>query len=291
MPAPSPDLRAAESAEATAATITGAELVALLARDESVVVLEIGDLRNEADLSSEHARGHIPGAAYVSFEDELRGERTGANGSGPLPSPLDLERRIRSWGIDRTTPVVVYGRGRPGPQTRAWFVLRWAGLTDVRYLDGGYRAWLDAGGAVSTEVRAAHPSSFEIAPGSVPTLTVDEAAAFPAHGVLVDARGAAQYAGDPAQPERTGHIPGAVSVPNDELRTADGALRPEDELRELFRSRGVDGSRPVGVYCGGGVGATYDLLALHTLGIPAAVYVGSWSNWIQDPSRPVAQGA
>lgn len=282
MSATSLDLRAS-------AVITGAELVSLLERDESVVVLEVGDLRNDLDLRAEHARGHIPGAPYVSFEEELRGERTGSNGGGPLPSAGDLEARIRAWGIDRSTPVVVYGRGRPGPHTRAWFVLRWAGLTDVRVLDGGYGAWLSAGGAVSTSVREPEPTSFEIAPGSVPTLTAEEAAALTSRGVLVDARGAAQYAGDPAQPARTGHIPGAVNVPNADLRNADGTLLSEEELRAAFAARGVDGSRPIGIYCGGGVGATYDLLALHTLGIPAAVYVGSWSNWIQDPSRPVAQ--
>ncbi len=226
----------------------------------------------------------------MSFEEELRGERTGSNGSGPLPDPAGLQASIRAWGIDDSTPVIVYGRGRPGPHTRAWFVLRWAGLTDVRVLDGGYAAWLAAGGAVSTDVRDPAPTSFVVAPGSVPTLTAEEAAAFPSHGILVDARGAAQYVGDPEQPDRTGHIPGAVSIPNNELRDADGHLLPEDRLRELFAARGIDGSAPVGIYCGGGVGATYDLLALHTLGIPAAVFVGSWSNWIQDPARPVAQG-
>lgn len=283
----SPEVRI--SAVVSSAVVSAAGLIAELAAGTDVVVLEIGHT-HDFDLAAAHAEGHIPGAAYVSFEGDLRGERTGANGSGPLPDPAELEARIRSWGIDESTPVVVYGRGRPGPQTRAWFVLRWAGLHDVRYLDGGYDAWLAAGGEASTAVREREPSAFSIRPGSLPTLTAGEAAEFPAHGILVDARGAAQYAGDPEDPARSGHIPGAVSVPNGDLRNPDGTLLDAETLRERFAASGVDGSRPVGIYCGGGVGATYDLLALHELGIPAAVYVGSWSEWIQDPSRPVEQG-
>ncbi|HZC25789.1 MAG TPA: sulfurtransferase [Actinopolymorphaceae bacterium] len=254
-----------------------------------VVVLEVGDLSSGGDLRAEYATGHIPGAAYVSFEDVLRGVSTGANGNGPLPEPADIEARIRGWGIEDGTTVVVYGRGRPGPVARAWFVLRWAGVADVRYLDGGWAAWISAVGRTSAEVAHRAPTTFVVKPGSLPTLTAAEAASLPGRGVLLDARAHEAYAGSSDQTDTTGHIPGAVSAPSAQLRGDDGSLLDDESIAAYFRRRGVDGSTPVGVYCGTGVSATFDLLALHAIGVPAAVFVGSWSEWISDPSRPVEQ--
>lgn len=270
--------------------VTPEELLTLLDSGGDVVVLEVGDLGSGGDLRAEHATGHVPGAAYVSFEDVLRGESTGTNGNSPLPEPADIEARIREWGIEDGTPVVVYGRGRPGPVTRAWFVLRWAGVADVRYLDGGWQAWLSAGGSSSAEVAGREPSTFVARPGSLPTLTATEAASLPDRGVLLDARAAPAYAGSSDQPGTTGHIPGAVNAPSTQLRSEDGSLLDDESIAAYFGQRGVEGSTPVGVYCGTGVSATFDLLALHAIGVPAALFVGSWSEWSSDPSRPVEQG-
>lgn len=262
--------------------LSPSELAGLLAGERDVLVLEVGDHTDEPELAAAYAVSHVPGAHFASFAGVLRGERTGSNGNGPLPDPGVLQEHVRAWGVRDDTTVVVYGRGRPAPVTRAWFVLRWAGVDDVRYLDGGWDAWIGVGQPVSPEVAPRQPSSFVVRPGSVATLIAAEAADTPERGVLLDARGSGAFT--------AGHIPGAVSAPNEDLRRDDGTLRPLEELRAYFAGRGVDGSTPVGVYCGGGVGATFDAFALHLLGIESAVYVGSWSEWSADERRRVERG-
>lgn len=275
--------------ETVGRSIVSADALARLLADESshIVVLEVLDGTGDPG----PVTGRIPGAVPVSFADDLRGAPTGANGNAPLPDPAVLEDRLRAWGIDAHSTVVVYTRGRPASASRAWFVLRWAGLPDVRYLDGGWRAWQAAGGAESTQWTMPTAGSATVRPGSVATLTADDAHALATIGTLLDARGSGPYRGDPGQPHTTGHIPGAINAPNADLRDVNGLLLDEAQLRDYFEDRGVDGERPVGIYCGAGVGATYELLALESIGIRAAVYVGSWSEWIADPDRPVAQSA
>jgi thiosulfate/3-mercaptopyruvate sulfurtransferase len=273
----------ATSGSATIVISVG-ELKNLLHSGVDVVLL---DVRRTADepLPEEFASGHIPGARFVDHFDELSGERTATSGKNPLPSDERIQAAVKSWGIHPDSVVVVYAGGGGGPAaTRAWWVLKWAGVPDVRYLDGGLDAWIGAGGELSTEIPREGNGTLRVATGSLPVLEPEEAATRAREGVLLDARYAEAYLVE-------GHIPGAVSAPFT-LALSDGAgvFKSDEELRAAYAALGADGSKPIGLYCGGGVGATIAALALTKLGIPAALYPGSWTQWSSDPSRPVATG-
>jgi thiosulfate/3-mercaptopyruvate sulfurtransferase len=162
---------------------------------------------------------------------------------------------------------------------------------DVRVLDGGLAAWLRTDGALETGSRIPEPGAATAAFGAMPTLDADAAAALPANGVLLDARAAERFRGDvePVDPQ-AGHIPGAVSAPTAENLDADGRMLPAADLARRFASLGVTAGTSVGVYCGSGVTAAHEALALEIAGIDSALYAGSWSAWSNDPTRPVETG-
>ena len=240
----------------------------------------------------EYEAGHLPGAIFVDFDTELCGE-PGA-GRHPLPDPETLQRALRAAGVRADHPVVVYDGGSGLPASRAWWTLRWAGHPRVRLLDGGLAAWSAAGLPLDTEVPEPAPGDFTVRPGAMPVLDAAAAAELVAGGgVLVDVRAAARYRGEtePIDPV-AGHVPGAVNLPVTEQVGPDGRFRPGEELRARFAGVGVEPGVPVGAYCGSGVTAAQAVLALHLAGRPdAALYVGSWSDWITDPRRPVARTA
>jgi thiosulfate/3-mercaptopyruvate sulfurtransferase len=161
----------------------------------------------------------------------------------------------------------------------------------VRVLDGGYRAWVEAGLPVSTVEPVTEPGDFVARPGGLPALDADGAAALAKDGVLLDARAAARYRGEvePIDPV-AGHIPGAVNAPTLGNVGVDGRFLPPELLRDRFAKLGATDAAEVGAYCGSGVTASHEILALSVAGVPAALYVGSWSNWVADPANPVATG-
>ncbi|RAY15058.1 sulfurtransferase [Actinomadura craniellae] len=235
----------------------------------------------------EHRAGHVPGAVFLDLDEDLCGP-PGAGGRHPLPDPTRLQAALRRAGVRAARPVVVYDDGPGHAAARAWWTLTWAGHRDVSVLDGGYQAWTAAGLPVESGEPEVEPGDFTVRPGGLPVLGAAEAAALARDGVLLDARTAVRYAGhdEPVDPV-AGHIPGAVNLPADRLVTADGRLRPAGELREVFTAAGAGAS--AGAYCGSGVTAAHTVWAMHVAGYErAALYVGSWSHWITDPSRPVA---
>lgn len=240
----------------------------------------------------DYAAGHLPGAVFVDLDHELCGP-PGAGGRHPLPDPADLQRVLRSAGVRAGHPVVVYDGGEGQPAARAWWTLRWAGHDDVLVLDGGFAAWTAAGEPVTTEVPVPAPGDCTVRPGGLPVLDAAGAARLAAGtGVLVDVRVAPRYRGEvePVDPV-AGHIPGAVNLPTTGHAGGDGRLRAADALRSTFAAVGVTDGVPVGAYCGSGVTAAHTVLALHRAGrTDAALYVGSWSGWVTDPTRPVATG-
>jgi thiosulfate/3-mercaptopyruvate sulfurtransferase len=239
----------------------------------------------------EHATGHVPGAAYLDLDDDLSGP-PGAGGRHPLPDPAALEAALRRAGVRAGHPVVVYDGGDGLGAARAWWVLRWAGHPAVRVLDGGLPAWVAAGGPVTAEPSAPAGGDVTLVPGSLPSLTAEEAAELAVAGTLIDARVGPRYRGEVESLEAVaGHVPGAVNLPAAEHADGAGRLRAADELRAAFAAAGVASDRPVGAYCGSGITAARTVLALHLAGRPdAALYVGSWSDWVTDPARPVATG-
>ena len=243
--------------------------------------------------------GHIPGAVFVDLDAELAG-RPGPAGRHPLPDPDDLEVTLRRVGVGRRSPVVVYDGGDAMASSRAWWVLRWAGLPAdrVRVLDGGWPAWLAAGGEQSTRGGPRPMGDVAVSAGAMPVLAADTAAALGERGALLDARAPQRFAGEdePVDPV-AGHVPGARNVPASTLLGPDGRFRPPGELAELLGpyTAGSAGAPAVGAYCGSGVSATMLVLAAELAGLrapdaPVALYVGSWSHWCAT-RRPVETGA
>lgn len=237
-----------------------------------------------------YERGHLPGAVFVDLDRDLAAP-PGPQGRHPLPSPRDFQDAMRRAGVSADRTVVVYDDADSTAAGRAWWTLRYFGHTRVRVLDGGYHAWVNAGLPVSTDVPDVRPGDFVARPGGMPLLDADGAAALAKTGVLLDARSAERYRGEnePVDPV-AGHIPGAVSAPTTGNVGVDGRFLPPAVLRDRFGKLGATDAVDVGVYCGSGVTAAHEVLALTVAGIPAALYVGSWSNWISDPTNPVATG-
>jgi thiosulfate/3-mercaptopyruvate sulfurtransferase len=237
----------------------------------------------------EYAAGHVPGAAYVDLDQDLAAP-PGAGGRHPLPEIEAFGAAMRRAGVCADRPVVVYDDWAGHAAGRCWWLLRHHGHDDVRVLDGGWAAWLADGGAVETGPGDVRPGDFQPRDGA---LQVVDADAVLGVAVLVDARAPERYRGEvePVDPV-AGHIPGAVNVPTITNLTVDGRFRSPDQLRALYEAAGVptDGSQGVAVYCGSGVTAVHDLIALELLGVRAALYPGSWSGWITDPTRPVETG-
>lgn len=269
--------------------ISAAELAAELASPTPPTVLDCRwELAGGADRAG-YEQGHLPGAVFVDLDRELSGP-PGAGGRHPLPSPEAFQAVMRRAGVRQDRPVVAYDQGQPGGAARAWWLLGWFGHPAARVLDGGLAAWVAAGLPLTTEVPDPEPGDLTVRPGGRPLLDAAGAERLAATGVLLDARAPARYQGreEPVDPV-AGHIPGARNAPLTEL-LGDGGLPPPDRLRELLEAAGVDGTVPVGAYCGSGVVAAHLVLALEVAGVPAALYAGSWSEWIADPSRPVAAG-
>lgn len=231
--------------------------------------------------------GHLPGAVYVDLDRELASP-PGPGGRHPLPGPGDFGAAMRRAGVDGGRPVVTYDGGRGWAAARAWWLLRWAGHERVRVLDGGLAAWA---GELTTEVPAPPPGDFVSRPGALPVLDAAGAARLARSGLLLDARAPERYRGEtePVDPVG-GHIPGAVSAPTAENTGADGLLLPAAALAARFAALGADTAGGTGVYCGSGVSAAHQILALTVAGFDAALYPGSWSAWTADPGRPVATG-
>ncbi|WP_421106656.1 sulfurtransferase [Streptomyces sp. NEAU-S77] len=272
------------------AIITAPDLMNALAGERPPLLLDVRWQLGGPPGRPAYEAGHLPGAVYVDLDTELASP-AGAAGRHPLPDLSAFAAAMRRAGVGRDRRVVAYDGGQGWAAARAWWLLRWAGHPDVRVLDGGLPAWTAAGGALTTDLPGEPEGDFVPEPGALPLLTADDAAALARRGVLLDARAGERYRGEVEPIDRVGgHIPGAISAPTAENVTADGHLLPAERLAERFTELGATGDAEVGVYCGSGVSAAHQVLALAEAGIPAALYVGSWSEWSADGSRPVATG-
>lgn len=272
--------------------INADEIAAKLAADRPPALLDVRWKLGERHGRRRYLAGHLPGAVYVDLETELAGPSRPPDGRHPLPDPADLQAAARRWGLRDGQQVVAYDEVGGTSAARAWWLLRWAGMADVRLLDGGLRAWTDAGHPLETGAVVPDPGDVTLRAGEMPVVDADGAAQVARRGVLLDARAGARYRGEtePVDPV-AGHIPGAVSAPTTDNLNPDERLLAPDDLRVRFSALGVhSGSGPVAVYCGSGVTAAHQVAALAVVGIDAALYPGSWSQWCNDPERPVATG-
>jgi len=266
--------------------ITVDALAARISDAAGLVLLDVSDDLQTAPLE----RPVIPGAIAVSLASDFSGPATKEGGRRPLPDADTLQKNLRRLGINADSLVVVYDNASGAQAGRAWWTLRWAGHGNVCLLDGGLGAWKAAGH--DTAPQPVHPSGnggITVKPGGMPVIEADEAAEIARDGALLDARGKTAYKGEADKPA-TGHIPGAVCAAAANTIGSDGCFKSTEDLRALFAGLGADGARPMGVYCGSGNAAAFELAAMYAAGLQAPLYVGSWSAWTGDPARPVAQG-
>ncbi len=269
--------------------ITAGELRSALGSPNPPVIL---DVRSGQGSRAAFLTGHIPSALYAGLQADFSGPGAPREGRTPLPGPAALQQSMRGWGISAASDVVVYDNAGGLTAARAWWTLRWGGHSAVRLLDGGLSAWSAGGGQLATDLLVPAPGDVVVRPGSLPTLTAADVIALPVTGALVDAREPARFSGEsePLDPV-AGHIPGAINLPTTANLGADGRFLPPDELRARFEARGLHGRDPVAVYCGSGVAAAHEILALQLAGIAAVMYPPSWSGWITDPAHLVATGS
>jgi thiosulfate/3-mercaptopyruvate sulfurtransferase len=261
--------------------------------DPSWVVLDARfDLAEPARGRAQYDAGHVPGARYVDLNRDLSAEKTGHNGRHPLPTPDVAAARFGALGIGPAAQVVVYDADTSMYAARAWWMLRWLGHDAVAVLDGGLARWVAEGRPVTAAVPTWTPVTFEPRVRAGWRLTADEVSARLGDPAvrLVDARSKERYLGrgetiDPV----AGHIPGATSCFYGQNLTEARTFKPAGELRAQWAPIVGDDPQKVVMYCGSGVTACHNLLALEVAGLPGArIFPGSWSEWVQDPARPVA---
>ena len=277
--------------------LIGPDALAASLADPDLVIVDVRHDLAQPDAwgAERYAEGHIPGARFAHMDRDLSAPKTGRNGRHPLPTPEAAAATLGRLGIDASRRVVAYDQGNGAFAARLWWMLRWLGHEAVAVLDGGHARWVAGGRPVTTEVPAANGTTFR-ASGVLPTVSATGvAASLPRHTLLLlDARAAERYRGDtePLDPV-AGHIPGALNRPYARNVAADGTFRPARELRGEFDA--MLHGRPVEDvvhYCGSGVTACHNVLAMAVAGYPLTrVYPGSWSEWVADRSRPVATGA
>ncbi len=280
-------------ASLTSPLISVGELAASTSSATDLTILDVTWTLGQTDGRERFLNGHIPGARFVDLDTELASPPSPASGRHPLPTRESFQQTLRALGVTRASTIVAYDQAQSFSAARLWWLLRNAGFEAARVLDGGLRAWTEAGHPLEKGAAATiQPSAVTIDWGRLPSIEIDEVAAFPEHGILLDARAGERYRGEtePMDP-RAGHIPGALSAPTTGNLDRTGSFLPAEELRARFAGLDVDTSAPVAVYCGSGITASHQILALEVAGLSGTLFPGSWSQWSNDPSRPVATGA
>jgi len=277
--------------------ICARELAAHIDDPQWVVVDCRHDLMNLGAGRQAYAAGHLPGAVFADIEHVLSGPRHGPDGvflgRHPLPQREALAEALRGFGIGDATQVVAYDAHGGMFAARLWWLLRWLGHEAVAVLDGGMAAWQALGQPLSDEVTARPPGDFTVRAPLVPTVTVAEVLGNldSRQRIVIDARAADRFRGENETIDPVGgHIPGARNRFFKDNLQPDGSFKPAGQLREEFGALIDDPAQAI-MQCGSGVTACHNLLALEVAGMPgAALYPGSWSEWVGDPKRPVAKG-
>lgn len=275
--------------------IDAAALKSLQPQGARLVILDCRfDLADPSAGRAAFLAGHIPGAGYADLNQDLSSPVTAKSGRHPLPDALRFAQRMGELGVGENSQVVAYDAANGSYAARLWWLLRWVGHDSVAVLDGGYAAWLAAGGAVEPGSGMAEPvTPLKPRPGSVPSVDTETLAAGLGRHLLIDARAAERYAGkvEPID-AAAGHVPGALNHPfSDNLDAAGKFLAPEELKRRWLARLGSRAPSQIIAMCGSGVTACHNLLSLEVAGLPgAALYPGSWSEWIRDAKRPIARG-
>jgi thiosulfate/3-mercaptopyruvate sulfurtransferase len=272
--------------------ISSDELAAHLGDPDLVVIDCRFDLADVAAGERSYRDGHVPGAVYGSLDRDLSGAKTGSNGRHPLPDPETLAQTFGRWGIDQRTQVVAYDQDSGMYASRLWWELRWLGHDAVAVLDGGWAKWQREQRPITATIDPRTPRTFVPQPRADLVATVADVERLRQDDSwrLVDARAPERFRGENETIDRVaGHIPGAANHFFKTNLTDAGTFRSADELRSGWSADngGTPADRII-CYCGSGVTACHNLLAMEHAGLHGArLYVGSWSEWSADPSRPV----
>jgi thiosulfate/3-mercaptopyruvate sulfurtransferase len=252
------------------------------------------DMANRSFGRNAWQAGHVPGAVFASMDEDLAAPKRADSGRHPLPTPADFARTLARWGFTPQSRVVAYDQGTGFAAARLWWMLRARGHQAVQVLDGGWAAWVAAGGPLDAAAPQVQATAVEPREFAGVASTAEVAAGIAGGGItLFDARAADRFAGrnetvDPV----AGHVPGAINMPYTGNLGADQRWLPADQLKARWAPIvAAAGARPLVAMCGSGVTACHNLLALELAGVRSArLYVGSFSEWITDPARPVATG-
>lgn len=274
-------------------TLISTEVLAKHLKDSAFAVIDCRfKLDDTAWGEREYAAAHVPGAAYAHLDRDLSGMKTGVNGRHPLPDPIELSLKFGNWGITSGVQVVAYDQGNGMIASRLWWLLRWVGHPAVAVLDGGFAKWTAEKRATRSGVERRTRTEFKGVRQSdmvVDAVAVDQLTTR-SDWRLVDARAPERFRGE-VEPldKQAGHIPTAINHPYLTNVNEQGTLKKPEELRKLFAPTlgNVPPDRIV-CYCGSGVSACHDLLAMEHAGLKGAkLYAGSWSEWSSDPSKPI----
>ena len=278
--------------------ISAKELQQQLHQKNTVIFDVRHDLMNHQLGRQQYMQAHIPGAYFLDNEAELVGQMTGQNGRHPLPDLARFVQLLQQYQLNKETQIVIYDASQAHMAARTWWLLRWAGFNHVMILDGGWQAWLAAGGVTDNHVELPPVPEQRVAVTIEPQQPTVDAAAIVAQldqpiYTLVDARAAERYRGEkePIDPV-AGRIPGALNRPTSQNLQPDGHFKSVEQLRAEFNELlgDVDVSAVVH-YCGSGMTACHNIFAMELAGLSgASLYPGSWSEWIADKTRPQQKG-
>ncbi len=273
--------------------ISTSELASIINDPNLVIVDTRHDLMNPSIGRDAYAAGHIPGAIYLSIDEDMSAEKTGKNGRHPLPTPQAFSLTLGRKGISNTSQVVVYDQGSAMFVGRLWWMLRWLGHDSVYVLDGGIAQWVKEGRACETTANVRPATTFTASLHDEMRVTAEqtEASLATPQRRILDARAPERYRGEvePVDPV-AGHIPGAFNRPFP-TNLREGVYKPADELRAEFEAI-LAGRKPEELIhqCGSGVSALANMIAMEHAGLSGSkLYAGSWSEWCSDTSRPVAK--
>lgn len=245
----------------------------------------------------DYQESHLPNAIYAHLDNDLSAPKTPSSGRHPLPDIAAISAKLSAWGVDENVQVVAYDENSGGYAARLWWLLRWLGHEKVAVLNGGLQTWQDEGYDLVEAPGQPTPRQFNPKPNDAMWVDLATVAQVLEQGGLVlDARGADRFAGqnetlDPI----AGHIPGTRNAPFTEnvISSAQPQFRATELLQQRFKT--LCGDTPVEQVihmCGSGVTACHNVLAMENIGMCGSkLYVGSWSEWITDPNRPIATGA
>ena len=274
--------------------ISAKDLIKNLGNDNFIIFDCRCDISDSSYGIDAYNEGHIENSIFVDIDHDLASEKTADSGRHPLPDPKLFSEKLSQWGMTNNKQAVIYDDAGGAFAGRMWWILKWLGHSDVAVLDGALGAWMSSGGKLTSKVTIFERAVFE--PNLNDSMHVSikdvEDAQYKMNKLIIDARSKERYLGikDPVDPI-AGHIPGAISHPLGKNLDKNGHFKSPEELRHNFiKLIGDTASSDIISMCGSGITACHNILALEISGIKnVSLFVGSWSEWITDKTRPIAK--